>query len=210
MLNWSSILMGENMKTIQFNQYLIIFLFNTLFIYWSLEKNDGIISVYSEPGYGGYKSYKAELVIEKNIQTIGDFLLDINGHSKWVYHCIHSSKSKSFSKNQFIIRYLIDTPWPVKDREVFFHTAYTEQLQNGKKFIDIKMEVTTEIKNNEAYVPITQGFIKIQLWELEENQTKVIFIYNLDPGENLAKTLADPFNYRLTYHTMKNLRNMIP
>lgn len=195
---------------IKLNQFLIIFIFHFLFINWSLEKNDGSISVYSDAGYGGFKSYKAELIIEKNIQIIGDFLLDINGHSKWVYNCINSSKPKSFSKNNFIIRYLIDTPWPVTDREVFFNTAYAEQTQNGKRTVDIQMNVTTDLKANEKFVQIQQGYIKIQLLEIDENKTKVIFIYNLDPAENLAKTLADPFNFRVTYHTMKNLKKMIP
>ncbi len=191
------------------NKKIIFFLILIFFIHWTLEKNTEDIKVFSEKGYGGYKFYKAEVIIPKNIQKVGDFLLDINGHCGWVYHCIKSNKPKTYSNNHFIIQYIIDIPWPVSDREVFFDTKYIEKVDNGKKFVDINMNVISDFSSDPKNVKITQGYIKIFLEEIDIDKTKLIYIYNLDPAENLSTTLADPFNYRLTYYTMKNLKEKI-
>lgn len=189
---------------------LLILVYLLVGIHWILEKDSGNLKVFSQPGMNGYKSYKAEVDIPANIQKVSNWLLDIPGHCRWVYNCKFSNKPKSFAENHFIIQYIIDTPFPVSDREVFFDTKYVEQVQNNKKFVDIQMNVIDsgfEIKKGN--VQIKNGYIKITLLEVNENLTKMTYIYNLDPGENLAKTLADPFNYRLTYYTMKNLSEKI-
>jgi len=189
----------------------LLLTFTCLFlIHWSLEKSEDELKVFSQLGMGGYKSYKAEVFINANVQKVGDKLLDIVGHCKWVYHCKISSKPKSFSTNQFIIRYVIDIPWPVEDREVYFDTNYVEKNENNKRVVDINMNVVKEgFESEKGNVLITQGYIKINLIEIEPNKTKLIYIYNLDPAQNLSKTLANPFNYRLTYYTMKNLKDQL-
>ncbi|GIX43045.1 MAG: hypothetical protein KatS3mg129_2778 [Leptospiraceae bacterium] len=189
---------------------LFLTFFCIFFIHWALEKDAGQLKVFSQPGMGGYKSYKAEVIINANIQKVGDWLLDINGHCRWVYNCKSSTKPKSFSQNHFIIRYVIDIPWPVSDREVYFDTNYIEKTVNNKRFVDINMNVIKEgFTPSKGNVQIIQGYIKINLEEIDENTTRLIYIYNLDPAENLSKTLADPFNYRLTYYTMKNLKEKV-
>ncbi len=194
--------MGEFMKVKS-----MLILINLFFINWVLEKDAGDIKVYSQLGMGGYKSYKAEIVIHNDIKKVGDFLLDINGYCRWVYQCKSSTKPNTYSENHFIIRYVIDIPWPVTDREVFFDTKYIEKTVNNKRFVDIDMNVVKEGFNaQKENVQIVQGYIRIQMEEIDTNKTKLIYIYNLDPADNLSKTLADPFNYRLTYYTMKNLK----
>jgi hypothetical protein len=196
--------MGEFMKV-----RTILILMSLFFIHWMLEKDAGDIKVYYQPGMVGYKSYKAEILINSDIKKVGDFLLDINGHCRWVYQCKSSTKPNTYSENHFIIRYLIDIPWPVADREVFFDTKYIEKTVNNKRYVDIDMNVIKDgFSVQKGNVQIVQGYIKIQMEEIDTNKTKLIYVYNLDPADNLSKTLADPFNYRLTFYTMKNLKEM--
>ncbi len=186
---------------------ILIFLFPIFLINWSLEKDTKEIQVYSKVSSTGYKAYKVELQIEKDIQTIGDFLLNVTGHSKWVHNCLQSTKPQSYSQNHFVIQYIIDTPWPVKDREVFFDTQYTDSQQNQVRVINIQMNVVSQFPvSSKDRVLITKGYIQIFLKEIDPGKTSVIFIYDLDPAENLAKTLANPFQYQIAYYTMKNLK----
>lgn len=161
-------------------------------------------------GTNHYKAYKAELILPVNTQKVSDWLLNIPGHCRWVYRCIKSSKLFDYKPNHFIIHYIIDVPFPVADREVFFDTQYTEKIINQQKIVNIQMNVTdSDFKIQKSNVKIKQGSIQIILKEMNENSTQLIYIYDLDPAENLSKTLADPFHYRLTYYTMKNLFDQI-
>ncbi|MFN3605393.1 MAG: hypothetical protein ACK4UJ_11860 [Leptonema sp. (in: bacteria)] len=189
---------------------IILSIMILLSISWSLEKDNGYLKVYSKEGVGGYKSYKAELVLSENIKRVSDFLLDISGHCMWVYNCLSSSKLQEFAPNHFIIHYRIDVPFPVSDREVFFDTRFKEESFNNKKFINIQMNVVdSSFSIQKGNVPITKGYIQITLLELSESTTAVTYIYNLDPAENLSKTIANPFQYRLTYYTMKSLQEKL-
>ncbi|GIX41867.1 MAG: hypothetical protein KatS3mg129_1600 [Leptospiraceae bacterium] len=193
------------LKTITFKIIMLIFLLFFL-INWTLEKDDSNIKIYSKPLINNLKAYKATSIINKNILDLSLFLLKINNHCQWVYNCLKSTKPKTFSTNHFYIYYQIDTPWPVQNREILSDTKFNIGIQNNQVFISIIMNVLKGEALNKNFYRVQEGKITLNLKEINYNQTYIEFIYEINPGSNIPETIVNPYNYYLTYNTIKNLK----
>jgi hypothetical protein len=104
------------------------------------------------------------------------------------------------TNNDFVIRSIISSPWPFKDRELIscIHTQFKEKV------------VTIDVSNCSLQQPINQRFVRVehaqsnwQIQQLDNNLVKINYQAWVDPAGNVPATF---FNLSLVNSTRQSMQ----
>jgi hypothetical protein len=148
---------------------------------WQLVKNKNQISIYktSKPNYK-LNLYKAEVIINKDSDTILAALQDTQACSQWVYNCISNKMVDMTDVSNRIYHTIIHSPLWFKDRDIYLQSNVTLNLEERLFTIsfDSKPEHAKETKDK---VRITDVEMIWSLKFLANDSTLVTYQVYIDP-----------------------------
>ncbi len=177
--------------------------------FWELKQNKEGIKVYTKnTANSSFKAIKTVCTIPATPMVLTAVLLDINSSTEWVYATKKAVLLKQPSPDELYYYSEIDVPWPVLNRDFIVRLKVTQ---------DERTKVVTIVADNQpAYLPENKNIIRVprsdSKWVIEplpNNQVKIEYILQADPGGTVPAWLINMFATKGPYESFRNLREQV-
>ena len=194
-----------------FRSFLLIFFPLSLFAQknWEIAKNKNGIEVYTKdaPGWP-IKAYLARGMIEKSFDTVATYMRQIHLRKEWVADCSKSEVLHKVGNTEFIVHFVIETPWPTENRDMVLKIYIDKETEAGAVFFRF-----TSLPN---YIPQIEGTVRVQraigYWKVRkvnETRTEISTEGRSTTGGTIPEWLANMFVEDNPYESIKNLREIL-
>lgn len=85
-----------------------------------------------------FRSFKAEILLNANLRTLANVLLDFSNYHKWYWRAHNVQLLKKLSATHYIIYLIHDTPYNLPDLDVILE-AIVEPQTHTKNYLSIKV-----------------------------------------------------------------------
>ena len=109
---------------------LIPYLFGINSEEWELKKEKNNIKVYLRDKDSFTKEYLAETIINSDLNTIYNIILDYDNAYKWMYKLESSKILKKESENLFYVYFTVNMNWPLKKRDLVSNVTVKKAKNN--------------------------------------------------------------------------------
>jgi hypothetical protein len=175
----------------------------------NLKRDEDGIKVYTCKTEGErLKSLRAEFFLKNiTIDQLENFLLDVNGYTRWQYNMVESNILKKVSDNDMTYRTVVDAPWPVENRELI--VQYTSKRDTLKQTMEIV------IANSNYSYPMNEDLIRVPssyaTWHIvtQGNDLKVDYALRIDPGGSVPVWLINIAMADGPHHSFRNLKRLL-
>ena len=173
---------------------------------WKLEKQKGSVSIFSKKADSGYKEILVKTIVDTNPHALIALLDDVAFSTKWMHNCIEVKILEEISPTERLINSFFSAPWPVKNRDMVFHSKTT--------FNDNKVQI--EISDRGDTTPQHTKYVRMQnmygLWEasaLGNGTSEITYTGRGNPGGNLPTFIANRELITSMFKTFQNLNKVI-
>lgn len=174
-----------------------------------LQLDEDGIQVYSQISESSpFKTVRTVGIVHTSLSRIAYVLMDVHNTEDWVYGAKNSKLLNQISPSDLIYYAEAALPWPLSNRDFIIRITLTQD--------PVTKELTIVAKNMPDYVPEKKGLVRIQrsagLWKLRpagDNQVRVEYSLQVDPGGFLPPWLVNLFASNGPYQSLKNLRKEV-
>ena len=151
------------------------------------------------------KSIESNFTLSASLSELSEALVDLNNFPKWQYKIRNTEMLKWISKDEFIYRAELETPWPVSNRDLILHV----KLSPGPNPDEYHFSAI----GRPDFIPPRSGFVRVPLSEahwyikvLGEKNLKIKHTILIDPGGYIPTWLMNLSMAEGPFETFKNLR----
>ncbi|MCB2058851.1 MAG: hypothetical protein KDE30_13165 [Novosphingobium sp.] len=174
---------------------------------WRLELDREGVSVYLKKIEGfEIHGIKATIDIRATKKKLVSIINDVENYKSWVADCNHSALIVTENPSESVSHLKFDSPWPIQDRDVFFHRVLSES--NDNQFSLTFTASSDYLIEESCCVRIKRAIGKFSIIEKKENLSQVIYEFVSDPGGNLPNWLVSYILTDSPYTTLSNLREL--
>lgn len=178
---------------------------------WIFINQDQGVTMHSRKVAGRAESeFRGSSTIDQPVEVVGAVLADIPSFTRWFYKCIQARKipDKTSTDLNFLIYIVIETPWPLWNRDVVYATATTIDIASGNIKIQghARQDAADPIRKD--HVRITDSELQWTLERLDSNQTMVTFTKRINAGGNLGSYLSDAGCKKTVFSSLVNMRDV--
>ncbi|MEX1001362.1 MAG: START domain-containing protein [Crocinitomicaceae bacterium] len=172
---------------------------------WELEKDESGIKIYSRShATSDFKEYKALTTFRASRNKVASLILNIDDYVNWFPDCLESYQIKK-EGDEMIVYYLIDSPWPISDRDAVMRL----KIDHSNKETLIHFEEVTAVKpkvKNVVRIPKSRGF-----WRLTDvgEKTSVVYQNHADPGGEVPAWVTNLFIVDAPYETLVAMKKRL-
>lgn len=174
-----------------------------------LRKSAEGIEVYTcKVGDSKIKSIQSSFALSTTFADLANALIDLDNFYKWQYKIRKTEMLKHISKDEFIYRAELETPWPVSNRDLILHVKLSKGPSAG--------EYHFSAIGRPDFIPPRPGFVRVPLseahWYIRVTEQKNLEIKHsilIDPGGNIPAWLMNLSLAEGPYQTFKNLRDYL-
>lgn len=175
---------------------------------WQLKKDVDGIRVYTQEIEGSeFKEFKGIITLQNSIDSVMAVLMDIDSYPEWFYRCKQAKIIKQINSNERQVYQQSALPWPVKDRDIVYHSRQIQDKEGGS--ILIKFEAISDDSISTAGVRIERSKGSYKIEHLETGETKVTWQSFTDPAGKLPQWLTNAMVTDLPYKSLSALRKQL-
>jgi hypothetical protein len=176
---------------------------------WELKVDKEDIKVFMKKLDGSsFKAVKTVCTVNTSLNVLTAVLLDVGNAVDWVYSTKKIKLLKQISPSELIYYSEINIPWPVTNRDFIVLLAVTQ---------DPKTQAVSVIGYNKPdYIPAYKNIVRIPrsnskwlITPLSNNQVKIEYTLEVDPGGSVPAWLINLFATKGPFETFKRLREEI-
>ena len=170
---------------------------------WVLKKDKNQIKVYLRNLDYNSQQYRAETIVEADINSVSSHILDFNNSFKWMYKLKSSKILSKKSDSLFYVYFIIKMNWPLKNRDLV-SDVIVSKTEN---------KVIIELNSVPGYMEINPNFERIKdtksVWKIEyltKNKTKVS-LQSYAVIEGIPTFISDFFILESPLYSLNNLKD---
>jgi hypothetical protein len=170
---------------------------------WVLKKDKNQIKVYLRNLDYNSQQYRAETIVEADINSVSSHILDFNNSFKWMYKLKSSKILSKKSDSLFYVYFTVKMNWPLKNRDLV-SDVIVSKTEN---------KVIIELNSVPGYMEINPNFERIKdtksVWKLEyftKNKTKVS-LQSYAVIEGIPTFISDFFILESPLYSLNNLKD---
>ena len=170
---------------------------------WVLKKDKNQIKVYLRNLDYNSQQYRAETIVEADINSVSSHILDFNNSFKWMYKLKSSKILSKKSDSLFYVYFTIKMNWPLKNRDLV-SDVIVSKTEN---------KVIIELNSVPGYMEINPNFERIKdtksVWKIEyltKNKTKVS-LQSYAVIEGIPTFISDFFILESPLYSLNNLKD---
>ena len=170
---------------------------------WVLKKDKNQIKVYLRNLDYNSQQYRAETIVEADINSVSSHILDFNNSFKWMYKLKSSKILSKKSDSLFYVYFTIKMNWPLKNRDLV-SDVIVSKTEN---------KIIIELNSVPGYVEINPNFERIKdtksVWKIEyltKNKTKVS-LQSYAVIEGIPTFISDFFILESPLYSLNNLKD---
>jgi hypothetical protein len=175
---------------------------------WSLARERDGIAVHTRPVEGsGIREFRGTALVAASPEAIRAVLRDADRFKDWFPN---TSESRLLARDGNVsYQYsVLDTPWPVQDRDNVFRSETTIDPATGR--VSIRVTAAPD------YHPEQQGRVRVRRalgqWLLEPagaGKTRVTFTMHLEPGGGVPEWMINTQVVDTPFEALSNLRTAV-
>ena len=173
---------------------------------WSLSIQQDGIEVYTKKVAGSrIDAFKATTMISAEYEIVKEVILDYPNYPKWYQDYKKGEILERLSKDKIVVRFVIDVPFPIKDRD----SVNRVSVQQTDEHIKVTLEsAPTFIPHNNKQIRMT---VSSGRWTLEKegNQTRVTIEYHADPEIPVPSWLSKRYLVQGPAKSLSNLKKQL-
>ncbi len=173
---------------------------------WKSYKNkSGIAIDYRILEADPYATIRATMQIDVSMETLYNKLMNINSSPQWTTGLDQVNLIEQLTHKNFIYS-VIDTPWPLKNRDVFSLLEYKKIEEN---------QILLGVREVGDFITHYQGFRRMPLmracWDMSGNDTGVTLLYTAyaDPDTSVPAWISNRFGLQAVMSSFKRLRQQL-
>ena len=170
---------------------------------WVLKKDKNQIKVYLRNLDYNSQQYRAETIVEADINSVSSHILDFNNSFKWMYKLKSSKILSKKSDSLFYVYFTVKMNWPLKNRDLV-SDVIVSKTEN---------KVIIELNSVPGYIEINPNFERIKdtksVWKIEyltKNKTKVS-LQSYAVIEGIPTFISDFFILESPLYSLNNLKD---
>ena len=170
---------------------------------WVLKKDKNQIKVYLRNLDYNSQQYRAETIVEADINSVSSHILDFNNSFKWMYKLKSSKILSKKSDSLFYVYFTIKMNWPLKNRDLV-SDVIVSKTEN---------KVIIELNSVPGHMEINPNFERIKdtksVWKIEyltKNKTKVS-LQSYAVIEGIPTFISDFFILESPLYSLNNLKD---
>jgi hypothetical protein len=153
-------------------------------------------------------SIQSSFTLSATMAELSKALIELDDFPKWQYKIIKTEMLKRISKDEFVYRAELETPWPVSNRDMILHVKLSPGANRG--------EFHFSALGKPDYIPHREGFVRVPLSEahwyitvVDHTTLKVKHSILIDPGGSIPAWLMNLSLAEGPFETFKNLREYL-
>ena len=170
---------------------------------WVLKKDKNQIKVYLRTLDDNSQQYRAETIVESDINSVSSHILDFNNSFKWMYKLKSSKILSKKSDSLFYVYFTVKMNWPLKNRDLVSDVIISKT----------ENKVVIELNSVPGHMEINPNFERIKdtksVWKLEyltKNKTKVS-LQSYAVIEGIPTFISDFFILESPLYSLNNLKD---
>ena len=170
---------------------------------WVLKKDKNQIKVYLRNLDYNSQQYRAETIVEADINSVSSHILDFNNSFKWMYKLKSSKILSKKSDSLFYVYFTVKMNWPLKNRDLVSDVIISKT----------ENKVIIELNSVPDHMEINPSFERIKdtksVWKLEyltKNKTKVS-LQSYAVIEGIPTFISDFFILESPLYSLNNLKD---
>ena len=178
---------------------------------WIFINQDQGVTMHSRKVAGRAESeFRGSSTIDQPVEVVGAVLADIPSFTRWFYKCIQARKipDKTSTDLNFLLYIVIQTPWPLWNRDVVYAATTTIDIVSGNIIIQGHARQDAAVPVRKDHVRITDSELQWTLERLDSNQTMVTFTKRINAGGNLGSYLSDAGCKKTVFSSLVNMRDV--
>ena len=153
-------------------------------------------------------SIQSTFTVSSSFSALSEALFDLDNFHKWQYKIVKTELLKRISKNEFIYRAELETPWPVSNRDLILHVKMAPTSNpNEFHFSAIGKPEFITPREDFVRVPVSEAHWYIKV--VDKNTIHIKHSILIDPGGAIPAWLMNLSLAEGPYETFKNLRNYL-
>jgi hypothetical protein len=172
-----------------------------------IDENQGV-TIHSRKIAGHTESeFKGTRIINQPVEVIGAVLADIPSYTRWFFNCIQAIKipDQTSTDLNFRIYILVETPWPLWNRDVIYDARTMVDIPSGKIMVWGNALQDASVPIREKHVRVTDSAIEWDLERLDDNRTMVSFTKQINIGGSIGSYLSDAGCRKTIFESLVNL-----
>jgi hypothetical protein len=153
-------------------------------------------------------SIQSSFMLSATMAELSKALVDLDHFPKWQYKITKTELLKWISKDEFVYRAELETPWPVSNRDLILHVKLSPGANQG--------EYHFSALGKPDFIPPQEGFVRIPLSEahwyitvVDQTTLKINHSILIDPGGSIPAWLMNLSLAEGPFQTFKNLREYL-
>jgi hypothetical protein len=153
-------------------------------------------------------SIQSTFTLSVPFSALSEALFDLNNFHQWQYKIRKTEMLKPISKQEFIYRAELETPWPVSNRDLILHV----KLSPGSN----PNEYHFSAIGRPDFIPPRDGFVRVPLSEahwyinvVDDKHLEIKHSILIDPGGYIPAWLMNISLAEGPFETFKNLRDYL-
>ena len=170
---------------------------------WVLKKDKNQIKVYLRNLDYNSQQYRAETIVEADINSVSSHILDFNNSFKWMYKLKSSKILSKKSDSLFYVYFTIKMNWPLKNRDLV-SDVIVSKTEN---------KIIIELNSVPGHIEINPNFERIKdtksVWKLEyltKNKT-IVSLQSYAVIEGIPTFISDFFILESPLYSLNNLKD---
>ncbi len=149
---------------------------------------------------------RAAGVINAPIYQLAALLRDASAAPDWLPNCAKGEILEKLDRNNVTTRFILDLPWPLKDRDLITHSVVEYDLDRGRAVCDVSIPEKNHYPVEKGMVRITDMQSRYIIVYLAPGKTGLVITTQVDPGGRLPVSLINLFSKYYAYEQFVNLR----
>lgn len=180
-------------------------------------ESDGWESRYSQDGLNVYtkhiegapiRSFRAEMVANAPSELVLSVLADVQHYPDWFHLCrSYEVLEGSIKEGEYVGYYIVEAPWPLKDRDVYVKNKMSEDPETHT--VTILTDAVPDfrpVKDDFTRVPEVYGRWTVR--PVDKEHTYIEFIGHGHPGGIIPVWVANLVVTDIPKKTFENLRSL--
>jgi hypothetical protein len=151
--------------------------------------------------------FKGETEFPGSFKKLISLFHDTDNYRRWIHQLAEMEVLEKNDDLEYVIRQVINTPWPLSPREMIVRTG----LQGaGDNAVAVTMKgVPDFIPRNPRYHRVRQTDGVWIFTPSGHDKLRITLIMHIDPGEDVPTPISNAAMFEVPFHSLQNLRNMI-
>ncbi len=153
------------------------------------------------------QGFKGEVELRVSLKKLISIFHDMQNYTRWVHHLTTMEILEKVDAVEYMVRQVIEVPWPLQQREVIMRTRLVAAGDNA---------IALTMQEEPDYLPLNPHYHRVLhsrgTWVFTpegDELIRVIFAMHLDPGKEVPAALSNTGMFEVPFYTMNNLRTLL-